>query len=233
MKQNIEMKKQSLSTASMLTAIGATLMYGLSILFGFIAPSASSVISIIGLILLVVGLYNLSSALRGFKDTVAAPFKGMFNAIVMMVGVAIAYVILLNILKGAMSFDNVATIVTFIKIATIALIVAIILFTNKLRAASMTLSKNGLKSMKHCVIAYTIQLVICCIVGLFVFIALFSTGHATSFLGSLGLEGSMGLISALTVIIVLAMITMCVFMLIGWWKVRGELQRLTDAPAQA
>lgn len=233
MEQNIEMKKQSLSTASMLTAIGATLMYGLSILFGFIAPGVLSVVSIIGLILLVVGLYNLSTALRGIKDAVATPFKGMFKAIVMMVGAAIVYVILLNILRGAMDFDNIGTIVTFIKIATIALIVAIILFTNKLRAASMTLSKNGLKSMKHCGIAYTIQLVMCCIVGLVVFIALFSTGRGASFLGSLGLEGSMGLISALTVVLVLATITMCVFMLIGWWKVRGELQRLTDAPAQA
>lgn len=214
MEQNIEMKKQLLSTASMHTAIGATLMYGISILSGFIAPEVSCLVSFNGLILLAIGLYNLSTALRGINDTFATSFKRMFKAIIMMgsaVIVSVIVAILLIILKGAMDFDNIDTIVTFIEIA---LFVAIILFTNQLRATSMTLSKNGLKSMKYCGIAYTIKLVIFCIVGLL------------AFLGSLGLDGYIiDLIIALTIVIVLAMITLCVFMLIGWWKVRGELQR--------
>lgn len=82
MEQNIELRKQSLSTASMLAAIGATLMYGLTILIALIdsKSNAFGIISLVGPILLLVGMYNMTSALRGINDVVVGSLKGLFKA---------------------------------------------------------------------------------------------------------------------------------------------------------
>ena len=235
MEQNIEQRKQSLSTASMLAAIGATLMYGLTILIALIEPGsqASGVISLIGLILLLVGMYNMTSALRGINDAVVATLKSLFKANVMIIGSTLVCTILIVILVNSMTWSNATTIGTINKILAIAWIVGLMLFTSQCRTACVTLSKSGLPSMKHCGVGYTIQLAIISVFGLFLFIALFNTGHATSFFGSLGFRGSMGLIGTLLIIIGIASLIMCVFMILGWWSVRSELQRLLDTPDQA
>lgn len=53
MEQNEQVRLSALSNASMLSAIGVTLMYGLSLLLALLAPAsvAVGVVSLIGLIL--------------------------------------------------------------------------------------------------------------------------------------------------------------------------------------
>ena len=60
MEQNEQARLSALSNASMLSAIGVTLMYGLSLLLALLAPAsvAVGVVSLIGLILWLVGIYN-------------------------------------------------------------------------------------------------------------------------------------------------------------------------------
>lgn len=150
----------------------------------------------------------------------------------MIVGSTLVYAILIVILVNSMTWGNATTIRNINKVLAIAWIVGLILFTNQCRTLCVLLSKRGLPSMKHCGVGYTIQLAIISVFGLFLFIALFNTGHATSFFGSLGFRGSMGLIGTLLIIIEIASLVMYVFMILGWLNVRSELQRLLDTPDQ-
>lgn len=108
MEQNEQARLSALSNASMLSAIGVTLMYGLSLLLALLAPAsvAVGVVSLIGLILWLVGIYNTSSAFKGFNAAVAASFERLFKAQLVIVIAAVAYGVLIFLIPKILGYGG-------------------------------------------------------------------------------------------------------------------------------
>ncbi|CDE57259.1 unknown [Prevotella sp. CAG:873] len=108
MEQNEQVRLSALSNASMLSAIGVTLMYGLSLLLALLAPAsvAVGVVSLIGLILWLVGIYNTSSAFKGFNAAVAASFERLFKAQLVIVIAVVAYWVLIILIPQILGYKG-------------------------------------------------------------------------------------------------------------------------------
>lgn len=231
MEQNEQARLSALSNASMLSAIGVTLMYGLSLLLALLSPAsvAVGVVSPIGLILWLVGIYNTSSAFKGFNAAVAASFERLFKAQLVIVIIAVvAYWVLiilipLILIPQILGYNGAKASIVIIKLLTIALFVCSIMYMAKSNKECRTLKGLGLKSMGTASIAFTIQLVILAVSALIAVIALFRTGDFLSFLIGDGLGGAV----VLTILMGLAALVAAVFMIIGWWSVRNELPLLS------
>lgn len=224
MEQNEQARLSALSNASMLSAIGVTLMYGLSLLLALPAPAsvAVGVVSLIGLILWLVGIYNTSSAFKGFNAAVAASFERLFKAQLVIVIAVVAYWVLIILIPQILGYKGAKASIVIIKL-TIALFVCSIMYMAKSNKECRTLKGLGLKSMGTASIAFTIQLVILAVSALIAVIALFRTGDFLSFLIGDGLGGAV----VLTILMGLAALVAAVFMIIGWWSVRNELPLLS------
>lgn len=224
MEQNEQARLSALSNASMLSAIGVTLMYGLSLLLALLAPAsvAVGVVSLIGLILWLVGIYNTSSAFKGFNAAVAASFERLFKAQLVIVIAVVAYWVLIILIPQILGYKGAKASIVIIKL-TIALFVCSIMYMAKSNKECRTLKGLGLKSMGTASIAFTIQLVILAVSALIAVIALFRTGDFLSFLIGDGLGGAV----VLTILMGLAALVAAVFMIIGWWSVRNELPLLS------
>lgn len=228
MEQNEQARLSALSNASMLSAIGVTvtLMYGLSLLLALLAPAsvAVGVVSLIGLILWLVGIYNTSSAFKGFNAAVAASFERLFKAQLVIVIAVVAYWVLIILIPQILGYKGAKASIVIIKLLTIALFVCSIMYMAKSNKECRTLKGLGLKSMGIASIAFTIQLVILAVSALIAVITLFRTGDFLSFLIGDGLGGAV----VLTIILMgLAALVAAVFMIIGWWSVRNELPLLS------
>lgn len=226
MEQNEQARLSALSNASMLSAIGVTLMYGLSLLLALLAPAsvAVGVVSLIGLILWLVGiLYNTSSAFKGFNAAVAASFERLFKAQLVIVIAVVAYWVLIFLIPKILGYGGLKASIVIVKLLTIALFVCSIMYMAKSNKECRTLKDLGLKSMGTASIAFTIQLVILAVSALIAVIALFRTGDFLSFLIGDGLGGAV----VLTILMGLAALVAAVFMIIGWWSVRNELPLLS------
>ena len=223
MEQNEQVRLSALSNASMLSAIGVTLMYGLSLLLALLAPAsvAVGVVSLIGLIL--VGIYNTSSAFKGFNAAVAASFERLFKAQLVIVIAVVAYWVLIILIPQILGYKGAKASIVIVKLLTIALFVCSIMYMAKSNKECRTLKGLGLKSMGTASIAFTIQLVILAVSALIAVIALFRTGDFLSFLIGDGLGGAV----VLTILMGLAALVAAVFMIIGWWSVRNELPLLS------
>ncbi len=224
MEQNEQARLSALSNASMLSAIGVTLMYGLSLLLALLAPQspAVAVVSLVGLILWLVGMYNTSSAFKGVNAAVAASFERLFKAQLAIVIAAVAYGVLVALIPQILGYGGLKASVVIIKLLTIALFVCLIMYMAKSNNESRTLKPLGLKSMGSVSVAFTIQLVILAVCALVALIALFRTEDFFSFLFRNGFGG----VAVLTILIGLAALVAAVFMIIGWWSVRSELAQL-------
>ena len=123
MEQNEQARLSALSNASMLSAIGVTLMYGLSLLLALLAPAsvAVGVVSLIGLILWLVGIYNTSSAFKGFNAAVAASFERLFKAQLVIVIAVVAYWVLIILIPQILGYKGAKASIVIIKLLTIAL----------------------------------------------------------------------------------------------------------------
>lgn len=227
MEQNEQARLSALSNASMLSAIGVTLMYGLSLLLALLAPAsvAVGVVSLIGLILWLVGIgiYNTSSAFKGFNAAVAASFERLFKAQLVIVIAVVAYWVLIILIPQILGYKGAKASIVIVKLLTIALFVCSIMYMAKSNKECRTLKGLGLKSMGTASIAFTIQLVILAVSALIAVIALFRTGDFLSFLIGDGLGGAV----VLTILMGLAALVAAVFMIIGWWSVRNELPLLS------
>lgn len=225
MEQNEQVRLSALSNASMLSAIGVTLMYGLSLLLALLAPAsvAVGVVSLIGLILWLVGIYNTSSAFKGFNAAVAASFERLFKAQLVIVIAVVAYWVLIILIPQILGYKGAKASIVIVKLLTIALFVCSIMYMAKSNKECRTLKGLGLKSMGTASIAFTIQLVILAVSALRAVIALFRTGDFLSFLIGDGLGGAV----VLTILMGLAALVAAVFMIIGWWSVRNELPLLS------
>lgn len=224
MEQNEQARLSALSNATMLSAIGVTLMYGLSILLALLAPQspAVAVVSLVGFILWLVGMYNTSNAFKGFNTAVASSFERLFKAQLFIVIASVAYVVLVVLIPQILGYRGLNASVVIVKLLTVALFVCLIMYVVKSNDESRKLKLLGLKSMGYVSTAFIIQLVIIAVCALMVFIALFRTGDAFSLLVGNGFGG----VAVLSVLIGLAAIVAAVFMIIGWWSVRNELAQL-------
>lgn len=226
MGQNNQARLASLSNASMLSAIGVTVMYGLSVLMALLAPNSAAtvVVSLVGLILWLVGMYNTAAAFDGVNDDVSGRFKEIFKAQLGIAVAAVAYVVVLLLIPKLFGYGGVKAALVIIKLLTIGLfaysIVCVIKNNNECRA----LKAAGLNSMVHVSVAFVIQLVLLLLLALISFIVLFSTSTLASFL----FEGGMGTAAALVILIGLASLVAAVFMIIGWWSVRSELPKMLE-----
>lgn len=225
MEQNEQARLSALSNATMFSAIGVTLMYGLSILLALLAPQspAVAVVSLVGLILWLIGMYNTSSALKGFNDKVAASIERIFKAQVVIAIAAVAYVVLIILIPEILGYSGNKASIVIIKLLTIALFVCTIRCMVQCNNESRALKLYGLKSMGAVSIAFTIQLVLLAVCALLSLIVLFRAGDAFSFLFRNGFGG----VASMTILIGIAGIVAAVFMIIGWWSVRSELARLS------
>lgn len=208
----------------MLSAIGVTLMYGLSLLLALLAPAsvAVSVVSLVGLIIWLVGIYNTSSVFKGFNAAVAASFERLFKAQLAIVIAAVAYGVLVALIPQIFGYRGLNASIVIVKLLTIALFVCLLMYMAKSNNECRTLKLLGLKSMGSVSVAFTIQLVILAVCALVALIVLFRTGDVFSFLFSNGFGG----VAVLTILIGLAALVAAVFMIIGWWSVRSELAQL-------
>ncbi len=224
MEQNEQVRLSALSNATMLSAIGVTLMYGLSLLLALFAPGsvAVSVVSLVGLIIWLVGIYNTSSVFKGFNAAVAASFERLFKAQLAIVIAAVAYGVLVALIPQIFGYRGLNASIVIVKLLTIALFVCLLMYMAKSNNESRTLKLLGVKSMGSVSVAFTIQLVILAVCALVALIVLFRTGDVFSFLFSNGFGG----VAVLSVLIGLAAIVAAVFMIIGWWSVRNELAQL-------
>lgn len=224
MEQNEQARLSALSNATMLSAIGVTLMYGLSILLALLAPGsvAVSVVSLVGLIIWLVGIYNTSSVFKGFNAAVAASFERLFKAQLAIVIAAVAYGVLVALIPQIFGYRGLNASIVIVKLLTIALFVCLLMYMAKSNNESRTLKLLGVKSMGSVSVAFTIQLVILAVCALVALIVLFRTGDVFSFLFRNGFGG----VAVLSVLIGLAAIVAAVFMIIGWWSVRNELAQL-------
>lgn len=224
MEQNKQVRLSALSNATMLSAIGVTLMYGLSLLLALLAPGsvAVSVVSLVGLIIWLVGIYNTSSVFKGFNAAVAASFERLFKAQLAIVIAAVAYGVLVALIPQIFGYRGLNASIVIVKLLTIALFVCLLMYMAKSNNECRTLKLLGLKSMGSVSVAFTIQLVILAVCALVAFIVLFRTGDVFSFLFSNGFGG----VAVLTILIGLAALVAAVFMIIGWWSVRSELAQL-------
>lgn len=224
MEQNEQVRLSALSNATMLSAIGVTLMYGLSLLLALLAPGsvAVSVVSLVGLIIWLVGIYNTSSVFKGFNAAVAASFERLFKAQLAIVIAAVAYGVLVALIPQIFGYRGLNASIIIVKLLTIALFVCLLMYMVKSNNESRTLKLLGVKSMGSVSVAFTIQLVILAVCALVALIVLFRTGDVFSFLFSNGFGG----VAVLTILIGLAALVAAVFMIIGWWSVRSELAQL-------
>lgn len=225
MEQNEQARLSALSNASMLSAIGVTLMYGLSLLLALLAPGsvAVSVVSLVGLIIWLVGIYNTSSVFKGFNAAVAASFERLFKAQLAIVIAAVAYGVLVALIPQIFGYRGLNASIVIVKLLTIALFVCLLMYMAKSNNECRTLKLLGLKSMGSVSVAFTIQLVILAVCALVALIVLFRTGDVFSFLFSNGFGG----VAVLTILMGLAALVAAVFMIIGWWSVRNELPLLS------
>ncbi len=225
MEQNEQVRLSALSNASMLSAIGVTLMYGLSLLLALLAPGsvAVSVVSLVGLIIWLVGIYNTSSVFKGFNAAVAASFERLFKAQLAIVIAAVAYGVLVALIPQIFGYRGLNASIVIVKLLTIALFVCLLMYMAKSNNECRTLKLLGLKSMGSVSVAFTIQLVILAVCALVALIVLFRTGDVFSFLFSNGFGG----VAVLTILMGLAALVAAVFMIIGWWSVRNELPLLS------
>lgn len=231
MGQNNQTQPASLSSASMLAALGITLMYGLSALLALVVrdhsdPYALWVLPPICLILWLVGLYNLSSAFKDTNDNIARRFKGIFNGQLGIVIATVACILLflLVINTGKKSFSDIDRSVLYIKILLVALCVCHIIFLVICNRHSRALKAAGLKSMGIVSAAFIIQLIVMSILALFLFIVLFKTGDSALFAFNHGLGG----VYTLGVLLGITLIVAAVLLIIGWWNVRSELPKVYD-----
>ncbi len=224
MEQNEQVRLSALSNATMLSAIGVTLMYGLSVLLALLAPDspAVAVVSLVGLILWLVGMYNTSMTLKGYNGAVAASFEQLFKAQLSIAIAAVAYVVLIILVPQVLGYSGYKTSIVIIKLLTIALFVCTITYVARSNDECRKLKLRGLKSMGSVSVAFTIQLVILAVCALVALIALFRTEDFFSFLFRNGFGG----VAVLTILIGLAALVAAVFMIIGWWNVRSELAQL-------
>ena len=224
MGQDNQARLASLSTASMLSAIGVTVMYGLSVLIALLAPDSPAiwVVSLVGLILWLVGMYNTAAAFDGVNDNVSDRFTGIFKAQLSMVIAAVAYVVVMLLIPKLFGYGGAKAAIIIIKLLTIGIfaysIMCIIKSNNECRA----LKAAGLNSMVHVSVAFVIQLVLLSIFALISFIVLFSAKTVASFL----FNGGIGTAAVLLILIGLASLVGAVFMIIGWWGVRSELPKM-------
>lgn len=221
MEQNEQARLSALSNASMLSAIGVTLMYGLSLLLALLAP-ASVAVGVVSLIGLILWLVNTSSAFKGFNAAVAASFERLFKAQLAIVIAAVAYGVLVALIPQIFGYRGLNASIVIVKLLTIALFVCLLMYMAKSNNECRTLKLLGLKSMGSVSVAFTIQLVILAVCALVALIVLFRTGDVFSFLFSNGFGG----VAVLTILIGLAALVAAVFMIIGWWSVRSELAQL-------
>lgn len=224
MEQNEQVRLSALSNATMLSAIGVTLMYGLSLLLALLAPGsvAVSVVSLVGLIIWLVGIYNTSSVFKGFNAAVAASFERLFKAQLAIVIAAVAYGVLVALIPQIFGYRGLNASIVIVKLLTIALFVCLLMYMAKSNKESRTLKLLGVKSMGSVSVAFTIQVVLLAVLALIALIALFRTEDFASFLFRNGFGG----VAVLSVLIGLAAIVAAVFMIIGWWSVRNELAQL-------
>ncbi len=224
MEQNEQVRLSALSNATMLSAIGVTLMYGLSLLLALLAPGsvAVSVVSLVGLIIWLVGIYNTSSVFKGFNAAVAASFERLFKAQLAIVIAAVAYGVLVALIPQIFGYRGLNASIVIVKLLTIALFVCLLMYMAKSNNESRTLKLLGVKSMGSVSVAFTIQVVLLAVLALIALIALFRTEDFASFLFRNGFGG----VAVLSVLIGLAAIVAAVFMIIGWWSVRNELAQL-------
>ena len=224
MEQNEQVRLSALSNATMLSAIGVTLMYGLSLLLALLAPGsvAVSVVSLVGLIIWLVGIYNTSSVFKGFNAAVAASFERLFKAQLAIVIAAVAYGVLVALIPQIFGYRGLNASIVIVKLLTIALFVCLLMYMAKSNNESRTLKLLGVESMGSVSVAFTIQVVLLAVLALIALIALFRTEDFASFLFRNGFGG----VAVLSVLIGLAAIVAAVFMIIGWWSVRNELAQL-------
>ena len=235
MGQNNPAPPTALSTASMLAALGVTIMYGLAALVALLTSgtynqdgriTTVALVSLTGLILWLVGMYNLSSVFKGANDNVSRGFKGVFNG---QLGIVIATVVcillfLLVLNTGKKSFSDIDRSVLYIKLVLVALCVCHVIFLSICNSHSRALKSAGLKSMGIVSAAFVIQLIVMTILALFLFVVLFKTEDSALFAFDHGLGG----VYTLGILLGLTLVVAAVLLIVGMWNVRSELPKAYD-----
>lgn len=239
MEQNHQKRLASLSTASMLSAVGVTCMFGFLAIVKLLLTSKSDtgldamcVLSLVGLVVWVAGLYMASSSLKGGNDAVAAHFKGFFYAQLGIVIAVVVYYALNEIVPKMMmkghEYDYLyygssykKVMITY-SVLLLLFIGSLIVFVAKSNIKSRALKAAGLKSMGGISVAFTIIIVVLSIIALIFLAGLTDAEAVFKFLYGMG-EGGL---KALGYLILIAWLAADVLMIIGWWSVRSELPKM-------
>ena len=230
MEQNNQAQPSALSNASMLAALGITLMYGLTVLLSLTVHNhgdsyALWVLPPVCLILWLIGMYNLSSVFKNANTDVARRFKGIFNGQLGIVITTVVCVLLfVLVVNKAKRFSDIDTFVLNIRMLLVALCVCHVVFLTICYRHSRALKSAGLKSMGLVSAAFVLQLVVMSILAIFFFVVLFMTEKVFTHMIGHGIDG----IYVLGVILGLTLIVAALIMIIGWWGVRNELPKVYD-----
>ena len=237
MKQNNKMRIASLSKASMLSAIGVTMMFGLGVFLQVLGVGSGAGITMLyGFIFWLLGLYYISAAYKDANNSVSEKFGKLFKVQLYMVVAVVVYIVVILLAASGMSGDAP---ITLVKLLTFVLLGYTLYVGWCCRNESLSLKENGLKSMGLVANSFTILLVVQAIFAVIVLVILCSDRmqymSAFSDLFDLRYRYSTPIgIFFLMLLGGIAWFVAAAFMIAGWWSVRSELPNLLEEfPAEA
>ena len=236
MEKDNKARTASLSKASMLAAVGVTMMFGIGVFLQVLGVGGGAgIVMLYGFIFWLLGLYYVSAAYKGANSSASERFGKIFKLQLYLVVAVIAFIALVALVAATM---NGSSSETFAKFLVILLFGFTIYVAFGCRNEAQLLKEYGLKSMGLVFNGFTILLIVQAVFAIVTMVILCSDRmpYMPDFSDMFDLRYRYGTPIGIVFLMLLAAIAWFVaaaFMIAGWWGVRSELPALLEnAPAE-